>query len=164
MASFGVGRRRAGGRGRARGAKLTSVGKSAAERRRILPPMDDGRLGVLGGEVDAMLTRQAAYATFAPTAAYVKHRRVLVEFMAQVVDEFGLTQATLHMAVNHVDRALSRFVICRTKWQLVAICAVLIAGTGGWGAGRPRRVRPANVVGGSPVQQSTPSPPVVYRR
>lgn len=55
-------------------------------------------------------------------------RVVLVDWMAEVVQEFQLQAETLHLAVNYVDRFLSLIGnVKRGKLQLVGTAALVIA-------------------------------------
>ncbi|XP_041864421.1 cyclin-A1 isoform X2 [Melanotaenia boesemani] len=55
-------------------------------------------------------------------------RVILVDWLAEVVQEYKLSSETLHLAVNYMDRFLSRTTfVKRDKLQLVGIAALLIA-------------------------------------
>ncbi|XP_040929809.1 cyclin-A1 [Betta splendens] len=55
-------------------------------------------------------------------------RLVLVDWLAEVTQEYKLCSETLHLAVNYVDRFLSRAArVTRAKLQLVGTAALLIA-------------------------------------
>ena len=49
-------------------------------------------------------------------------REILVDWLIDVHVKFGLNEYTLHIAVNIVDRYLSKCVIKRTELQLVRLC------------------------------------------
>lgn len=56
-----------------------------------------------------------------------KMRTILVDWLAEVVEDFDLSIETLHLAVNYVDRYLSRKPITRNFLQLLGIAALLVA-------------------------------------
>jgi hypothetical protein len=56
------------------------------------------------------------------------HRRlVLVDWLVEVVDEFKLSQGTLFLAVNYIDRYLSRARVARGGMQLLGVSALWLA-------------------------------------
>ncbi|XP_044759534.1 G2/mitotic-specific cyclin-A-like [Coccinella septempunctata] len=55
-------------------------------------------------------------------------RSVLVDWLACVADEYNLSEDTLYLAVNYIDRFLSKISVIREKLQLVGASAMLIAG------------------------------------
>ncbi|KAI8469960.1 MAG: hypothetical protein J3K34DRAFT_521756 [Monoraphidium minutum] len=56
------------------------------------------------------------------------HKRlVLVDWLVEVVDEFKLGQGTLFLAVNLVDRFLSRVAVARGALQLLGVTALWLA-------------------------------------
>lgn len=55
-------------------------------------------------------------------------REVLIDWLVEVIEEYKLCKRTLQLAVNYVDRYLSRLSVHRSKLQLVGLSAVLIAG------------------------------------
>jgi hypothetical protein len=56
------------------------------------------------------------------------HKRlVLVDWLVEVVDEFKLAQGTLFLAVNLVDRYLSRRPVPRAALQLLGVTALWLA-------------------------------------
>eukprot|EP00743_Colponemidia_sp_Colp-15_P012918 GILK01014848.1.p1 GENE.GILK01014848.1~~GILK01014848.1.p1 ORF type:complete len:288 (-),score=33.84 GILK01014848.1:116-868(-) len=61
------------------------------------------------------------------SASYLKYRRILVDWMSEVGEEFELTDCTVHVAVSLLDRVLHQAVISRTRLQLVAMCCLVIA-------------------------------------
>ncbi|KAL3274174.1 hypothetical protein HHI36_015588 [Cryptolaemus montrouzieri] len=56
------------------------------------------------------------------------HRRVLVDWLVSVADEYHMSEDTLYLAVNYVDRFLSKISVVREKLQLVGASSMLIAG------------------------------------
>ena len=54
-------------------------------------------------------------------------RTILVDWLVEVADEFGLSPQTLFAAVNHTDRFLSTMSVRRTKLQLIGITSILLA-------------------------------------
>lgn len=55
-------------------------------------------------------------------------RVILVDWLVDVVQEFGLNTETLHLAVNYLDRFLSCTThVTRGKLQLVGTVALLVA-------------------------------------
>lgn len=55
-------------------------------------------------------------------------RVVLVDWLVEVVQEYRLRSETLHLAVNYLDRFLSRTVhVKRAKLQLAGAAALLLA-------------------------------------
>jgi hypothetical protein len=57
----------------------------------------------------------------------VHKRLVLVDWLVEVVDEFKLSQPTLFLAVNYVDRYLSRRPVARDALQLLGVTALWLA-------------------------------------
>eukprot|EP00947_MAST-08B_sp_MAST-8B-sp1_P003609 g3609.t1 len=64
---------------------------------------------------------------FVPGVKYLKYRRVLVDWMCEAGDEFNLNNSTMHVAVNLLDRVLQGTVVARNRYQLVAMCCIIIA-------------------------------------
>jgi Cyclin, N-terminal domain len=54
-------------------------------------------------------------------------RRILVDWMAEVIEDYDLNQETLHLAVNFVDRYLSLKDLPKTYLQLLGMACLLIA-------------------------------------
>lgn len=54
-------------------------------------------------------------------------RGILVDWLVEVAEEYKLTQQTLHLTINYIDRLLSLVPVNRTKLQLVGITAMLVA-------------------------------------
>ena len=74
-----------------------------------------------------MRERENIHRTYAPEAKWLKYRRVLVDWMCEAGDEFGLHISTMHVAVMFLDRFLHKVVVARNELQLVAIACILIA-------------------------------------
>ena len=77
--------------------------------------------------LDLMRERENIHRTYAPEAKWLKYRRVLVDWMCEAGDEFGLHISTMHVAVMFLDRLLHKVVVARNELQLVAIACILIA-------------------------------------
>lgn len=58
---------------------------------------------------------------------YAKFRRMFVDWMAEIADEFSLSPVTLHSAVNITDRVVCSLPVSRSRFQLIAMAAILIA-------------------------------------
>lgn len=54
-------------------------------------------------------------------------RRMLVEWLVQVAEEFKLSSSTLYLTVNYIDRYLSGNNISRKQFQLLGVTCMLIA-------------------------------------
>ena len=54
-------------------------------------------------------------------------RTILVDWLAEVADEYRLHRETLFLAVNFVDRFLSVMAVQRSKLQLLGTAAMFIA-------------------------------------
>ena len=54
-------------------------------------------------------------------------RHILVDWLTDVADEYNLRSTTLFLAVNYVDRFLSKYDICRHKLQLLGCACLLLA-------------------------------------
>lgn len=79
-------------------------------------------------DISSVLRRnEAKYPVWNPAAKYIKYRRIIVDWMSEVGEEYHLTPLTIHMAVKHLDRILSTLDVHKTRLQLVAICCLLIA-------------------------------------
>jgi hypothetical protein len=88
----------------------------------------DKQWGVCSADVHALMReRENIYRTYAPEAKWLKYRRVLVDWMCEAGDEFGLHISTMHVAVMYLDRLLHKVVVARNELQLVAIACILIA-------------------------------------
>lgn len=55
-------------------------------------------------------------------------RSVLVDWLVCVADEYNLNEDTLYLAVQYIDRFLSKISVIRDKLQLVGASAMMIAG------------------------------------
>ena len=88
----------------------------------------DKQWGVCTSDVHALMReRENIHRTYAPEAKWLKYRRVLVDWMCEAGDEFGLHISTMHVAVMYLDRLLHTVVVARNELQLVAIACILIA-------------------------------------
>lgn len=54
-------------------------------------------------------------------------RAVLVDWLSEVVSQYGLQRETLHLAVGYSDRFLSRMSVTRDKLQLLGAAALYVA-------------------------------------
>lgn len=54
-------------------------------------------------------------------------RYILVDWLVEVCDEYKLSRDTLHLAVNYIDRFLSRMMVARARLQLVGTAAMFLA-------------------------------------
>ncbi|CAM9794494.1 unnamed protein product, partial [Heterosigma akashiwo] len=54
-------------------------------------------------------------------------RSILVDWLVEVVDEYKLSQKTMYLGINLIDRSLSLFPVPRTKLQLLGCSAMLLA-------------------------------------
>lgn len=54
-------------------------------------------------------------------------RRILVDWLVEVAEEYKLHTETLYLAVNYIDRFLSYMSVVRGKLQLVGTAAMFIA-------------------------------------
>ncbi|KAJ1484291.1 cyclin [Baffinella frigidus] len=73
-----------------------------------------------------------------PSAAYLTHthgacadfpsiRKILVNWLVEVIEDDGMKSETLFLAVNYLDRYLSKRPVPQDELQLVAITAILVA-------------------------------------
>eukprot|EP00946_MAST-07B_sp_MAST-7B-sp1_P004247 g4247.t1 len=84
--------------------------------------------GVASEDVhELMRERENIHRTYNPEAKWLKYRRVLVDWMCEAGDEFGLHISTMHVAVMYLDRLLHAVSVNRNELQLVAIACILIA-------------------------------------
>jgi hypothetical protein len=77
---------------------------------------------------DAVIRKEPKPRFVNSTAKYLKWRRVLVDWMCQFGNEFNFNFTTTHVAVSYLDRYLHSVTISKTKFQLVALACLLIAG------------------------------------
>jgi len=75
-----------------------------------------------------MIEDQNKNRTFNDKAEYLKFRRLLVDWMAEVSHKkFRLQPHTTHVAVMYLDRILQSSIVERDRLQLVSMVAILIA-------------------------------------
>jgi len=60
-------------------------------------------------------------------AKYLRHRRVIVDWMCEVGEEYSLNPVTIHSSVRCLDRLLGVMDVQKNKLQLVAMACILIA-------------------------------------
>jgi hypothetical protein len=66
-------------------------------------------------------------AHFADARKYFKHRRVLVDWICEMGDKFGLNASTAHVAVAYLDRIVSGMSLESKHLQIVALACFVIA-------------------------------------
>lgn len=54
-------------------------------------------------------------------------RAILVDWLVEVAEEYRLLPETLYVCVNYIDRCLSKFVVSRSKLQLLGCACMLVA-------------------------------------
>ena len=54
-------------------------------------------------------------------------RRILIDWLVEVAEEYRLESETLFLAVNYIDRFLSHVPVNRSKLQLVGVTCMLVA-------------------------------------
>ncbi|CAF1264206.1 unnamed protein product [Adineta steineri] len=54
-------------------------------------------------------------------------RAILIDWLSEVADEYKLYSETLHLAVNFLDRFLSRMSVTKSKFQLIGTTALYLA-------------------------------------
>lgn len=59
--------------------------------------------------------------------SYVKHRRVVVQWMLDVCDYFHLHPTTTHLSIAYLDRIQPNDKYSRFEWQMIAICCIVVA-------------------------------------
>ena len=60
-------------------------------------------------------------------AKYLRHRRIIVDWMCEVGEEYKLAALTTHNAVRYLDRVLGATDVPKNRLQLVAMACVLVA-------------------------------------
>jgi len=88
---------------------------------------------VYADDIDELLFREEA--TFLPRADYMdmqadltpKMRMILMDWLIEVHMKYRLRSETLHLAINLIDRYLTKIPIARKRLQLVGVCAMYIA-------------------------------------
>eukprot|EP00941_MAST-03F_sp_MAST-3F-sp1_P001180 g1180.t1 len=78
---------------------------------------------------ETMLAQQNIYRAYVPSAKYLRSRRVLVDWIADMCsdEKFRLARITQHVAVMYLDRVLQRLDVPRERLTLVAACCLLVA-------------------------------------
>lgn len=74
-----------------------------------------------------MLRCQNEHLHYCETRKYIKYRRVLVDWLAELGTRFQLEQGTVHVAMLLLDRLLQGTVFDRRRLQLFGICCLMIA-------------------------------------
>jgi len=62
------------------------------------------------------------------TARHMKYRTTLIEWILEVCADFGFGPTTADLAVQYMDRVLSKVNVPKTSLQLVAMCCLEVAG------------------------------------
>jgi len=60
-------------------------------------------------------------------AKYLRHRRIIVDWMCEVGEEYKLAALTIHNGVRYLDRVLGVTDVPKNRLQLVAMACVLVA-------------------------------------
>lgn len=60
-------------------------------------------------------------------AKYIRHRRIVVDWMSEVGEEHKLSPVAIHCAVRHMDRLLGQTDVPKGRLQLVAMACILVA-------------------------------------
>jgi hypothetical protein len=71
--------------------------------------------------------KEDKFKIYNPHAKYLKWRRVLVDWMCDLGNEFELQFSTTHVAILYLDRILQVNQFSRQKLQLVAMCCCAVA-------------------------------------
>lgn len=74
-----------------------------------------------------MLRYQNEHLRYCETRKYIKYRRVLVDWLAELGSRFQLEQSTVHVAMLLLDRLLQGTVFDRRRLQLFGVCCLMIA-------------------------------------
>eukprot|EP00457_Paulinella_chromatophora_P007926 gb/GEZN01007952.1/.p1 GENE.gb/GEZN01007952.1/~~gb/GEZN01007952.1/.p1 ORF type:complete len:407 (-),score=34.21 gb/GEZN01007952.1/:225-1445(-) len=101
----------------------TRVLAANAELQRILTDDELQRREVL----DTYFTLEHKFRVYTPGSRYVKYRRVVVEWMCEVGEEFHFSTTTTHMATKYLDRLLGTLDVPKVRIQLVAMACILVA-------------------------------------
>jgi len=75
-----------------------------------------------------MMKTQNQHRIYNSKVKYLKYRRVIVDWLAEVAREhFAMQAHTTHVAVAYFDRILQTSVVDRDRLQMVALCTLLVA-------------------------------------
>ncbi len=74
-----------------------------------------------------MRQQEDKHRTYNPNAAWLKYRRVLVDWICESFDKIGMELSTAHVAVAYLDRVLHSVSVKRDRLQLVATVCILAA-------------------------------------
>ena len=74
-----------------------------------------------------MHSSEKKHRVYNESAKYLKHRRIIVDWMCEVGEEYKLSALTIHCAVRFLDRILSMLDVAKNRLQLVAMSCILIA-------------------------------------
>jgi hypothetical protein len=73
-----------------------------------------------------MQKNEKKHRVYNDTSKYLKHRRIIVDWMCEVGEEYKLSPLTIHCAVRYLDRVLSTLDVAKNRLQLVAMSCILI--------------------------------------
>ena len=62
-----------------------------------------------------------------PDGKYLRYRSIIIDWMAEVCDEYTLPAVICHLSVRYLDEILGREDVAKSKLQLVALCCILVA-------------------------------------
>lgn len=87
---------------------------------------------MIGANTDALYARMRAMelegrSHFTDTAPYLSVRRLLVDWIFEIGEEYKLANSTMHVAVGYFDRVLQGMDVHRSRYQLVAMACFLLA-------------------------------------
>lgn len=54
-------------------------------------------------------------------------RSVLIDWLVEVITEYGMTSDVLYLSVNYLDRFLSQQLVSKGKLQLLGIACLMVA-------------------------------------
>lgn len=74
-----------------------------------------------------MRAHEHQHRVWSPDARYLKHRRIIVDWMCEVGEEFHLLPITIHTSVRYLDRVLGAVDVPKNRLQLVAMACLLLA-------------------------------------
>lgn len=79
--------------------------------------------------LDTYRKQEAKYMVYNPDAQYIKfkYRRVVVDWMVEVGEQFRFATTTTHMAIKYLDRLLGTMDVSKARIQLVAMACIFVA-------------------------------------
>eukprot|EP00808_Paulinella_micropora_P017193 g65963.t1 len=72
-------------------------------------------------------TQEPKFMVYNPNSQYVKYRRVVVDWMCEVGEEFQFATTTTHIAIKYLDRLLGTLEVAKARIQLVAMACIFVA-------------------------------------